>query len=98
MPKKKEEKIGLTYKGKPLLRKEDKIYYGNPGDKYIILMTIRDYTEILDIKVSTNVLVELMTNAAPGKEKIIKKAERDGLYAAIDLAEFWLDESLEEGI
>ena len=98
MPKKKEEKIGLTYKGKPLLRKDDKIYYGNHDDKYIILMTIRDTTDIMDIKVSTNVLVELMTNAAPGKEKVIKKAERDGLYSALDLAEFWLAEAIEEGV
>ena len=91
-----EPKIGMEYKGKPLLRKENKIYYGNPSDHHIILMTVEDSTKIMNIDVSTSILVELMTNVNPARDKVVKKAERDGLYAALDLAEFWLNEVLED--
>ena len=92
----KEPVKGLTYKGKALLRKDNQIYYGNSDDKYIISMKVRETTQIMDVDVSTNILVELTTNAAPGQENVIKKAERDGIYAALDLGEFWLNEALAE--
>ena len=96
MAEKKETKEGLTYKGKPLLRCGNKIYYGNPEDKYIIYMQIQDTTKIMDLDISTEIVIQLQTNKAPGLEKVIKSAERDSLYAALDLGEFWLTEALEE--
>ena len=96
MAEKKETKEGLTYKGKPLLRCGNKIYYGNPEDKYIIYMQIQDTTKIMDLDISTEIVIQLQTNKAPGFEKVIKSAERDSLYAALDLGEFWLTEALEE--
>mgnify|MGYP006893900469 CR=1 FL=1 len=35
-----EEKIPLSYKGHPLRRKDNLIYYGSMADKYIILSLI----------------------------------------------------------
>ncbi len=96
--KKKDTSKGLRYKGKPLVRKGNHIYYGNKDDKYLIFMQVRESTKIIDLDVSTNILVQLQTNDPPGKEKVIKKAERDGLYAALDLGEFWLNEALEEDL
>ena len=92
--KKKEE--GLRYNGKPLLRRGNLIYYGDTSAKYIIVMEIHETTKVMDLDVSTNVEIRLQTNTVPGTERIIKKAERDGLYAALDLGEFWLAEALSE--
>ena len=88
------EKI-LTYKGKPLQRKDNLLYYGNTDDKNIIVMQILNSKKEADLEISGAVAVALQTNTAPGKEKILKTAQRDGLFAALDLAEFWLSESLE---
>ena len=95
---KKTEKKYLEYKNKPLVRKGNLIYYGNHDDKYIISMLVQDTTKIIDLEVSTSILVQLQTNAAPGREKIMKKAEREGMYAALDLGEFWLSEALGEDV
>lgn len=84
----------LTYKDKPLIRRGNLLYYGNHDDEYIVALTIQESTTLIDLDIATNVLVVLQTNAAPGKEKVIKKAERDGLFAALDLGEFWLTEIL----
>ena len=94
--KKKNTQGGLMYKGKPLLRRGNLLYYGNPEDKYIIMMTVLDSTKIIDLDVSTSVVVQLQTNDIPGKEKVLKKAERDGLFSALDVGEFWLEEALSE--
>ncbi len=92
----KAEKKFLTYKGKPLLRRGNLIYYGNHDDDYIVTLTIQETTTLIDLEIATNVLVRLLTNDVPGKEREVKKAERDGLYAALDLGEFWLTEILSE--
>ncbi|MDD4689420.1 MAG: hypothetical protein PHE51_06705 [Eubacteriales bacterium] len=89
-------KEGLTYKGKPLLRSGNKIFYGNPEDKYIVYIQIQETTKIIDLEIGTEIVVQLQTNKAPGHEKVIKSAEREGLYEALDLGEFWLTEALEE--
>ena len=98
MPAKKETapKEGLLYKNKPLLRRGNLIYYGNAEDKYIVCLEINETTQLIDLDIATNVLVKLQTNDIPGKEKVLKSAERDGLYEALDLGEFWLTEILAE--
>lgn len=90
---KKQEEL-LTYKGKPLLRKGNLIYYGNPDDPYILCLNISETEQIAGLDVASMVEVKLQTNDVPGQERIIKKAEREGLYSAIDLGEFWLNEAL----
>lgn len=95
--KKKPQKF-LQYKGKPLVRKGSQIYYGNHDDEYIISMLVKNSTRIIDLDVSTHIEIKLQTNEAPGKERVIKKAERDSIYSALDLGEFWLHEALTEGV
>jgi len=89
------DKKMLTYKGKLLQRKDNLIYYGNTDDKNIIIMQILNSHKEGDLDISGMVAVALQTNVAPGKEKILKTAQREGMFAALDLAEFWLSESLE---
>ena len=43
------------------------------------------------------VTIDLCLNKGAGKEKVIKKANRESLYEAIDFAEFWLEDALENG-
>ena len=90
------DKKFLTYKGKPLQRKDNLIYYGKTDDKNIIVMQILNSKKESDLDISGHIAVALQTNAAPGKEKILKTAQREGMFAALDLAEFWLSESLGE--
>ena len=90
-----EQKI-LKYKGKPLMRKGKDLYYGNVDDKFRVHLEVDENTELMGLEIATHVIVKLQTNDAPGKAKVIKQAERDGLYAALDLGEFWLTDILSE--
>ena len=54
-----EEKIPLTYKGHPLRRKDNLIYYGSMADKYIIMLQVLDTKKVDDLDVATKVSVQL---------------------------------------
>ena len=86
----------LSYKGKPLIRRGNMIYYGDPQKKYMIVMIVTGSKKKNDLDVTTGVTIQLMLNDGK-KEKMIKQAERDGMYAAMDIAEYWLNDALENG-
>ena len=93
--KKKVENEIFRYKDKPLLRVDNKIYYGNIEDKYIVRFTLEGQKEVQDLQVASRVTIDLMTNEGEERSKIIKQAERDGLYKALDIGAFWLRDALE---
>ena len=88
------EKI-LTFKGKPLIRRDDKIYYGSFDEEFMIEMTILDKQDVLGHEVAGDILIELKDNRKT-KDNQVKKAERKGFYKAMDIAEFWLLDALGE--
>ena len=91
------EKAIFTYKGKPMVRRGDTIYYGDMKEKYIIVFTIKSKKKVGDLEIADNVSIDLCTNRGTGKEKVIKKASRESLFEAIDIAEFWLEDAIENG-
>ncbi|MBQ2819577.1 MAG: hypothetical protein IKB44_03270 [Clostridia bacterium] len=88
--------LPLTYKGRPLMRKDNIIYYGSMADKYIIMMQILSSSPLEDLKLSGKVLVQLQFTDPDisAKDRIVKSAERIGLFAAVDLASVWLERAL----
>ena len=89
---------GLMYKGHPLRRIDNLIYYGSMADKYIIMMQVLDTKKDQDLNVATKVSIQLQLTD-PGlksRDRVVKKSEKDSLYAAIDIAAIWLDRALKE--
>ena len=94
----KEKSKFLTYKGKPLVRNGNTLYYGNASDKYVIMMQILSTKPVDDVEVASKVSIQLI-NTDPDvsiREKIVKSSEKKGLYAALDIAEIWLNRALAE--
>lgn len=93
-----ENNLPLTYRGKPLMRRDNTIYYGSMSDKYIIMLQILDSEENGDIKLSGRIAVYLQLtdeNVRP-KERVIRKSEKKGLGSAMDIASIWLTRALAE--
>ncbi len=86
----------LEYKGHPLQRKDNIIYYGSFADKYIIMMQILDTKKVKDMDVATKVSVQLQLTdpSIKSRDRVVKKSEKDGLYSAIDVAAVWLERAL----
>ena len=86
----------LEYKGHPLQRKDNIIYYGSFADKYIIMMQVLDSKKQGDLDVATKVSVQLqMTDPSiKSRDRVVKKSEKESLYAAMDVAAVWLERAL----
>ena len=87
---------GLMYKGHPLRRIGNMIYYGSMADKYIVLMQVRESKKVADLDVATKVSVELQLTAPnlKSRDRIVKKGEKDSLYSALDFGSVWLERAL----
>ena len=91
-----EEKIPLSYKGHPLRRKDNLIYYGSMSDKYIIMLQVMETKKVDDLDVATKVAVQLQLTDPDlkSRDRVVKKTEKDSLYAAMDVASVWLERML----
>ena len=86
----------LEYKGHPLRRKDNIIYFGSMADKYILLMQILETKKVEDMDVATKVSVQLQLTdpELKSRDRVVKKSEKDSLYAAMDVASVWLERAL----
>ncbi|MBQ3010051.1 MAG: hypothetical protein IJD81_02540 [Oscillospiraceae bacterium] len=72
------------------------IYFGDMSDKYIVQIQIMDTKKVKDLEVATKVSVQLQLTdpEIKSRDRIVKKSEKDSLYAAMDLATIWLERAL----
>jgi arginyl-tRNA synthetase len=86
----------LEYKGHPLRRKDNLIYYGSMTDKYIIMLQVTETKKVKDMDVATRVIVQLQLTDPnlKSRDRVVKKSEKSSFYAAIDVAAVWLERAL----
>ncbi|MBE6837578.1 MAG: hypothetical protein E7509_06295 [Ruminococcus sp.] len=82
----------FTYKGLPLVRKGNELYYGNMSDEYVVRMQIEETKEENGIQVASKVRIIKMATAKdlPFDKIFVKNAEKSSLYEALDIACAWL--------
>jgi arginyl-tRNA synthetase len=87
---------GLIYKKHPLRRVDNLLYYGTMSDKYIIMMQILETKKEQDLDVATKVSIQLQLTdpELKSRDRVVKKSEKDSLYAAMDVAAIWLERAL----
>ena len=90
------ENIPLTYKGHPLRRKDNLVYYGSMADKYIIMLQIMSTKKMGDLDVADKVSVQLQLTDPDlkSRDRVVKKSEKEDLFSAIDLGATWLERAL----
>lgn len=87
---------GLVYKGHPLRRVGNLIYYGTMAEKYIIMMQVLSTKKVQDMAVADKVSIQLQLTDPDlkSRDRVVKKSEKDSLYAAMDISAIWLDRAL----
>ena len=91
-----EEKDILMYKGFPLMRKDNIIYYGSMADSHIVMLQILETEKRQDTEIATKVSVELQLTDpnVRARDRIVKKSTKDGFYTALDVGCVWLKRAL----
>ena len=88
----------FTYKNKPLVRCGNTLYYGSMKEPYVVMMQILGTKEENGRKMAQDVMVQLMRTGRDVKpqDMVVKKSIKQGLYAAMDIAEVWLTRAITE--
>ena len=91
-----DEKTVLQYKGRPLMRKDNMIYYGSMADSHIVMLQILESKKLDDLDLATKVSVQLQRTdpAVKARDRVVKKSEKDGFYTALDVGCVWLKRAL----
>ena len=86
----------LMYKGHPLMRKDNLIYYGSMADSHIIMLQILETKKVGDTDIASRVSVQLQLTdpSVKSRDRIVKKGEKTGLYTALDFGCVWLERAL----
>jgi len=90
------EKEFSTYKGKPLVRCGDELYYGSMSERFVIHMLIKSKKTVGDTEIADKVTIQLLCtdpDLSPRKQ-LVKSSDKQGLYTALDVAEVWLNRAL----
>ena len=79
----------LEYKGRPLVRKDNDIYYGDLSEQYhVFMMIMAEVPTDKGIEVPTTIMVQLMAKDSLRPEK---QAISKSLADALETANAWLD-------
>ena len=91
-----EQKELLSYKGRPLVRKDNTIYYGSMADKYIVMLQVLETKKEHDFDLATRVLVQLQLTDpnVRTKDRVVKKSEKGGFYTVLDVGCLWIERAL----
>jgi hypothetical protein len=91
-----EAKEVLMYKGRPLMRMDNLLYYGSMADSHIVMLQILETKKVGDAEIASRVSVQLQLTdpAAKSRDRVVKKGEKAGLYTALDFGSVWLDRAL----
>ena len=86
----------LMYKGHPLMRKDNMIYYGSMADSHIVMLQVLETKKMGDADIATKVSVQLQLTdpSARSRDRVVKKSEKPGFYTALDVGCVWLDRAL----
>ena len=91
-----DEKKVLRYKGRPLMRKDNLVYYGSMADSHSVMMQVLETKKVNDTDIATRVSVQLQLTdpTARSRDRVVKKSEKDGFYTALDVGSVWLERAL----
>ena len=70
-----EENKVLMYKGHPLMRLGNMIYYGSMADSHIVMLQVLETKKVNDVDIATRVSVQLQLTdpSAKSRDRVVKK-------------------------
>lgn len=83
----------MTYKGKPLVRSKNEIYYGDMAESHVVKFTILSTDENDE---PTKISVQLLKSNTElaDKDRVVKESTKSTMFEALDVGFVWLERTL----
>ena len=87
----------LTYKGRPLVRCGNDIYYGSMKDPFVVYLQVLSTKKENGVDVADKVHIQVFsTNDSLAPEaRVFRQTTKNGLYNALDIGSIWLQKANE---
>ena len=86
----------LVYRGHPLRRVDNLVYYGSMADKYIIMMQVLDTEDLKDLKLAKRVSIQLQLTDPNlrSRDRVVRSTEKGSMAEAMEFATIWRERAL----
>ena len=83
----------MTYKGKPLVRSKNEIYYGDMAESHVVKFVILE-ADGNDEPTKINVQLLKCKTELADKDRIVKESTKSSMFEALDVGFVWLERTL----
>lgn len=85
------------FRGKPLVKKDNIICYGDPKGKAVLVLTVLTYKEVYGEQVPNDILIQVQSTDTnlPITERSLRQGVKKGLSEALDFGAAWLESALQ---
>lgn len=83
----------LEYKGKPLVRCGNEIYYGNMSESHVVKFTVLSEDAAGEPNKIDVALLKSNTELSE-KDRVVKKSTKATMFEALDIGFVWLERTL----
>jgi hypothetical protein len=83
----------MTYKGKPLVRSKNEIYYGDMAESHVIKFTILS-EDANGEPTKVNVQLLKSNTELADKDRVVKESTKSSMFEALDVGFVWLERTL----
>ncbi len=85
-----------TFRGKPIVKKNNIICYGDPAEKAVLVLTVLSNKKVGDEEIPDMILIQVQSTdtSLPITDRVLKQGMKNGLYQALDFGASWLENTL----
>ena len=86
----------LVYRGHPLRRVDNLVYYGSMADSHIVMLQILETKKVQNTDIATKVSVELQLTDPNlrSRDRVVRSTEKGSMAEAMEFATIWLERAL----
>ena len=83
----------MTYKGKPLVRSKNEIYYGDMAESHVVKFTVLS-EDANGEPTKINVQLLKSNTELADKDRVVKESTKSSMFEALDVGFVWLERTL----
>ena len=83
----------MTYKGKPLVRSKNEIYYGDMAESHVVKFTVLS-EDANGEPTKINVQLLKSNTELSDKDRVVKESTKSSMFEALDVGFVWLERTV----